>query len=78
MAADREERNRVLGFPVDRPGQPGRRREPGEEQQRVLGLPVSAFEDANLDWLNWLVHPVREYRQWARRRQDPGTPDQRR
>jgi hypothetical protein len=33
-----------------------------------MGFPVSWFDDINVDALAWLVHPVRQYRRWARRR----------
>jgi hypothetical protein len=37
-----------------------------------MGFPASWFDDINVDALVWLVHPVRQYRRWARRRrQDP-------
>jgi len=37
-----------------------------------MGFPVSCFDDINVDALAWLVHPVRQYRRWARRhRPDP-------
>jgi hypothetical protein len=63
MTGSGEERNRVLGFPV-RPG-----RHPGQrEEQHVMGFPASWFDDVNVDALVWLVHPVRQYRLWARRR----------
>jgi len=64
VTGDREERNRVLGFPVDRhpntrpaskPRQPRQaaqpqRRPQDAEPQRVLGLPV--------DWLDGFVDDV--------------------
>ena len=78
MSGDREERNRVLGFPVDRhpntrrarkprdPQQAGRpqRRAQVEEPQRVLGIPA--------DWLEELAGEVlrpllRRIRSWARK-----------
>ena len=66
MTGNGEERNRVLGFPV----RPGRR--PGQrEEQHVMGFPASWFDDVNVDALVWLVHPVRQYRRWVRRRSDP-------
>jgi hypothetical protein len=60
VTGDREERNRVLGFPVDnhpntrprgsaRGGRP-RRRPDAEEPQRVLGIPA--------DWLDQLADDV--------------------
>jgi hypothetical protein len=63
MTGDGDEPNRVLGFPV-RPG-----RQPGQhEEQHVMGFPASWFDNVNVDALVWLVHPVRQYRRWARRR----------
>ena len=62
MTGDREERNRVLGFPVDRhpntrnprdprqAAQPQRRAQDEEEPQRVLGIPV--------DWLDEIADEV--------------------
>jgi hypothetical protein len=32
-----------------------------------MGFPASWFDDINVDALVWLVHPVRQYRRWARR-----------
>ena len=67
MTGNGDERNRVLGFPVGPGRHPGRR-----EEQHVMGFPVSWFDDINVDALAWLVHPVRQYRRWARRhRPDP-------
>ena len=63
MTGNGEEKNRVLGFPA-RPG-----RHPGQrEEQHVMGFPASWFDDVNVDALVWLVHPIRQYRRWARRR----------
>jgi len=64
MASDREERNRVLGIPIGK-NPLGR---PGEEQQRVMGFPADWVQDVNLDGLTFLVHPIRAYKRWARRR----------
>ena len=67
MTGNGDERNRVLGFPVGSSRHPRRR-----EEQHVMGFPASWFDDVNVDALAWLVHPVRQYRRWARRRrQDP-------
>ena len=63
MTGDREEQNRVFGFPV---GSGSRRGE--YEEQHVMGFPASWFDNVNVDMLIWLVHPIREYRRWARRR----------
>jgi hypothetical protein len=64
MADDRYEPNRVLGIPIG--NNPNARRD--EEQQRVLGFPVDSFGPVDLDWVQPLVHPIREYRRWLRRR----------
>jgi hypothetical protein len=71
MSGNQEERNRFLGFQVGqdphRPhGNPHRPR--GREQQRVMGFPADWVDDANLDGLRFLMHPVREYKRWVRRR----------
>ena len=62
MTGDREERNRVLGFPVERrpntrpagkPRQPRQAAQPQQqdaEPQRVLGLPV--------DWLDGFADEI--------------------
>jgi hypothetical protein len=63
MTSDREETNKFLGFPA------GRARRSGQhEEQHVLGFPASWFDNVNVDALVWLVHPIQEYRRWARRR----------
>jgi hypothetical protein len=67
MTGSGEEKNRVFGFPVGSARRPGQR-----EEQHVMGFPASWFDDVNVDALVWLVHPVRQYRRWARRRRaDP-------
>ena len=80
MSGDREERNRVLGFPVDRhpntrpasePGNPQQEAQPEHrprtgEPQRVLGFPV--------DWLDGLTDQVRSI---LRRIRGSGSPKQR-
>jgi hypothetical protein len=55
VTGEREERNRVLGFPVDRhpntrPARKPRRRTQAGEPQRVLGIPA--------DWLDELADEV--------------------
>lgn len=64
MSNNREERNRVLGIPMGT----GPHNRQGEEQQRVMGFPVDAFDGVNLDGLRSLAHPIRGYKRWARRR----------
>jgi hypothetical protein len=64
MADDREEPNRVLGMSIGE----HRQLRPSEEQQRVLGFPVDAFGSVDREWFASMAHPVRTYRQWARRR----------
>ena len=64
MGENREERNRVFGIPIGT----GPHDRQGEEQQRVMGFPVGAFDGVNLDALRSLAHPIRGYKQWARRR----------
>lgn len=68
MANDRYEPNRVLGFAYTR--DPRARR--AEEPQRVMGFPVDLFSrvglDADADRAWALMHPVRGYRRWLRRR----------
>ncbi len=69
MAGDRYEPNRVLGFPIGK--NPNARRDEArkdEEPQRVMGFPVDSFGPVDLDWLRPVVHPIREYRRWMRRR----------
>jgi hypothetical protein len=63
MTGNGEEQNRVLGFPAKPGRHPGQR-----EEQHVMGFPASWFDDVNVDALVWLVHPIRQYRRWARRR----------
>jgi hypothetical protein len=63
MTGNQEEKNRVLGFPVGSGSRRGK-----YEEQHVMGFPASWFDSVNVDVLVWLVHPIREYRRWARRR----------
>jgi hypothetical protein len=65
MPDDRYEPNRFLGFPVTRDPQAKNR---VEEPQRVMGFPVDWFSGVDLSELDWMAHPVREYRRWLRRR----------
>jgi hypothetical protein len=73
VTGDREERNRVLGFPVDRhpntrqsrkprdPRQPSRPRDrvQAEEPQRVLGIPVDWLDEIADDVLRPLLRRIR-------------------
>jgi hypothetical protein len=73
VTGDGEERNRVLGFPVERrpntrpaskPRQPGQaaqpqRRPQGAEPQRVLGLPVDWLDGFADDVLRPLLRRIR-------------------
>ncbi len=73
MTGDREERNRVLGFPVDRhpntrpaskprqAAQPQRRPQDAEPQ-RVLGLPVDWLDGFVDDVLRPLLRRIRGFR----------------
>ena len=70
MASNPEEPNRVLGFSV---GAGPRRDRSAYVEQHVLGFPASWFDDINVEPLRWLVHPVRQYRHWSRRRRASGT-----
>ena len=65
MGSDQEEeRNRVFGMPLG----PDPHARQGEEQQRVLGVPVDWFGPVDRDWLQSLIHPVRRYKQWVQHR----------
>ena len=64
MSNDEEERNRFLGIPIGTDPH-GRQ---GEEQQRVMGFPADALDGLDLHRLRPLVHPIRGYKRWARRR----------
>jgi hypothetical protein len=72
LTRDQEERNRVLGFPLERhpntrpagePQHPPRaaraQRQQGGEPQRVLGLPVDWFEEFADDVLRPLLRRIR-------------------
>jgi hypothetical protein len=64
MPGDRYEPNRFLGMPQRR--DPHARRD--QEPQRVMGIPLDWFGDIGPDNFRALVHPIREYRRWLRRR----------
>jgi hypothetical protein len=70
VAGNPEEPNRVLGFSA---GAVPRRDRSAYEEQHVLGFPASWFDDINVEPLRWLVHPIRQYRHWSRRRRASGT-----
>ena len=67
MADDRYEPKRVLGFPVRTDPQAKR----DEESQRVMGFPADWFgsvDSVDRDQVWPLVHPIRGYKRWLRRR----------
>jgi hypothetical protein len=73
MPGDQQEPNRVLGIPWTRDPQTRQ----GEEPQRVMGFPVDWLSRVDLDWVQSLAHPIREYRRWLRRRRlDPYVTDE--
>jgi hypothetical protein len=63
MTSNREEKNKVPGFPVGSGSRSGQR-----EEQHAVGFPPAGSDSVDVDALVWLVRPVREYRRWARRR----------
>jgi hypothetical protein len=77
MAGDGEERNRMFGVSA---GDQSRGYRPAP--QRVLGFPVTTFKNVDVDFFRGLVHPVKRYRRWSRRRRlgvyavDEDTPSQ--
>jgi hypothetical protein len=51
---------------------------PGEEPQRAMGQPIDSPgpSAADREWLLSLLHPVRTYKRWVRRRRmGPYAPD---
>jgi hypothetical protein len=74
MADDGYEPKRILGFPV----RTGPRVKRDEESQRVMGFPVDLFSgsgggsggggDHHRDRVRPLLHPIRGYKRWLRRR----------
>jgi hypothetical protein len=73
VSADREEPNRVLGIPHGGIALGARQ---GEEQQRVLGVPVDWYGQVDWDWLRSLRHPIKACKRWTlRRRLGPYAPD---
>jgi hypothetical protein len=59
-----EEPDRVSGKP---PRQRASARQ-GEEQQHVLGLPRDWFNEVDTEFFRSLLHPIKGYRRWSRRR----------
>lgn len=59
-----EEPERVAGAPWG----PGAYARQGEEQQHALGLPRDWFGGVDTEFFRSLLHPVRGYRRWSRRR----------
>jgi hypothetical protein len=73
MASEHEERNRVFGMP--RGADPHAKQD--EEQQHVLGVPVSWFGPVDRQLLRSLTHPIRGYKRWVHhRRMGPYAPDE--
>jgi hypothetical protein len=46
----------------------GQRYRTGEEEQRVMGVPVGWFEGLDQDWLESLTRPLRRGQEWVRSR----------
>ena len=70
-----EEPQRVMGQPI---GDLGPRARRDYEPQRVMGFPIDSLgpRPEDREWLLSLVHPVRTYRRWVRRRRlGPYAPD---
>jgi hypothetical protein len=63
MPGDHNEPNRMFGVPKG-----GSARPQGYAPQRVLGFPVDMFANVDQDFFRGLVHPVKSYRRWSRRR----------
>jgi hypothetical protein len=64
MTDDKYEPKRVLGFPVTRDPHARQATEP----LRVMGFSGDQFDGVDMDWIRSLVHPIRGYRRWLRRR----------
>jgi hypothetical protein len=67
MTRHDQEPGRAFGMPRDRIG-PGRRGGQGEEPQHALGLPVDWFGGVDTEFFRSLLHPIKGYRRWSRRR----------
>jgi hypothetical protein len=63
MPGDQEEPRRMFGAPMG-----GSARQQRREPQRVLGFPVDMFAHADVEFFRGLLHPVKSYRRWSRRR----------
>lgn len=73
VSPDREEHNRVLGLPRR---DLGRQPMQDEEQQHVLGVPMSWNGQVDLGSLRPLMHPVKAWKRWMLiRRLGPYAPD---
>jgi hypothetical protein len=67
VTRNEEEPNRVLGIPRNRI-RPASQGDPqGREPQRALGIPISQL-GVDIDFFRSLLHPIRGYRRWSRRR----------
>ena len=63
MPGDGEERNRMFGVSA---GDQNRGYRPAP--QRVLGFPVDTFKHVDVEFFRGVVHPLKSYRRWSRRR----------
>ncbi len=63
MPGDHNEPNRMFGV-----SRGGSARQQGREPQRVLGFSVDMFAHVDQDFFRGLVHPIKRYRRWSRRR----------
>jgi hypothetical protein len=63
MSGDGRERNRAFGVPLGREARANR-----PEPQRVLGFPVTVFQNVDTEFFRGFVHPVKAYQRWSRRR----------
>jgi hypothetical protein len=64
MTSSPEEPDRVFG----RPQRQGEYARQGEERQHALGLPREWFDRVDTEFFRSLLHPVKGYRRWSRRR----------
>ena len=62
------EDNRVFGLPRGGQARDGQARAHRPEPQRVLGFPVTVFQNVDVEFFRGFVHPVKSYRRWSRRR----------